>query len=241
MDGLTQLTLNKLDALTRAEPLTIFALTILVVAAIIFILHKVLQSITNSQKEFIEVNESTIHHYTYTINTISERKETIESEFESLKVKLLEIQSNFAKPNKPTEITEKEPNDLASHTHRATQSLVIVNYAVKSTQLIGAIRETGLLVIKLAEASKIPATADVIEIIIKLNSIEKDIRLYLTEMENCFAITDFSLRLNNPSEILLKLPSIIDTYSKEIYSYDLAIQENFNAITSQAAPRALRV
>ncbi|WP_137820343.1 hypothetical protein [Pseudomonas sp. 2FG] len=241
MDGLTKLTLDKLDLLTKAEPLTIFAITILVVAAIIFTLHKIFQSITNSQKYFTEANESTIHHYTYTINTISERKEAIESEFESLKVKLLEIQSSFAKPNKPTETTEKEPNDLAGYTHRATQSLVIVNYGVKSAQLIGVIREAGLLVIKLAEATKTPATADVVEIIIKLNSIEKDIRLHLTEMENCFAITDFSLKLNNPSEILLKLPSIIDTYSKEIYSYDLAIQESFNAITSQAPPRALRI
>ncbi|NQD94956.1 hypothetical protein HP532_20100 [Pseudomonas sp. CrR25] len=228
---MSQFTLRQLAALTRAEPATLLALSLLVALAIVLVVLKTLHAIKDSQKELAAVDDSLLQHYAHTVHSIVEKKETIEGEFELVREKWLSIKSDLIRQNT---LAENQHNDLMSYTHRATRSLFIVNYGIKSTQLIAIIRETGLLVMRLAEATQIPPQADLMGIIIKLNHIEKDILLHMSEIESCFATTEHPFKLNHPSDTLLLLPQVIDRYAREVGDYDQVIRQNFDAIAAQA-------
>lgn len=232
LEELSRFTLRQLAVLTSLDPAIIFALSIGVALAIVLIVLKILHAIRDSQAELAAVDENLLQHYTHTVHSIVEKKESIEGEFELVKEKWLSIKSDLARHNS---LTEHQHNDLMSYTHRATRSLFIVNYGIKSTQLIAIIRETGLLVMRLSEATQIPPQADLMGIIIKLNHIEKDILLHMSEIESCFATSEHPFKLNHPSETLLLLPQVIDSYAQEVGDYDQAIRASFDSIASQAS------
>lgn len=227
---------SRLDALAQAEPALLLALSGLAALCIALMLWRLWKSVRDSQRSLGKTPEPLLPHQQ--LHRLFEQKDSLEAEFVQLKAKWLGLKLG------------QQSRDLAGHRlphaglnyqRRASDSLAIVHYGIKSTQLIGLLREAGLLLIRLCDATRLPVQGELLDMLVQLNEMEKDILLHLGEIEHSLGNPQLPFLLDTPSDSLRQLPMVIERHADAIERHERLIHRLFAGLHLEVdGPRSSR-